>query len=231
MPSTRYRGRHRAPSTTAKTTVRVMTACAVAAGPLIAIAPPASAADVLDVIAQCESGGNPRATNPSSTASGLYQFLDSSWAAYGGLKYAKRAKDATPAQQREIAAIALARSGTTPWNPSKSCWGGKVGSVAPNAKTTPPKPVAPKTKAQAPSTPKAPLGSTQTMRPAKPAATPQPGGRHRAENAGTYVVRAGDTLSEIAAAKGTTWPKLWAGNRDVVRNPHLIFPGQALDVG
>jgi len=74
----------------------------------------------------CESGGNAKAQNPSSTASGLFQFLDSSWAAYGGTKYAARAKDATPAQQYEIANHAYAMSGLSPWAASRGCWGGKV---------------------------------------------------------------------------------------------------------
>lgn len=74
----------------------------------------------------CESGGNAKAQNPSSTASGLFQFLDSSWRAYGGTKYAARAKDATPAQQYEIANHAYAMSGLNPWAASRSCWSGKV---------------------------------------------------------------------------------------------------------
>lgn len=35
-------------------------------------------------IAKYESGGNPRAQNPSSSASGLYQFIDGTWNHYGG---------------------------------------------------------------------------------------------------------------------------------------------------
>jgi hypothetical protein len=35
-------------------------------------------------IAKYESGGNPRAQNPSSSASGLYQFVDGTWNNYGG---------------------------------------------------------------------------------------------------------------------------------------------------
>lgn len=32
----------------------------------------------------CESGGNPTAQNPTSTASGLWQILDGTWAGFGG---------------------------------------------------------------------------------------------------------------------------------------------------
>lgn len=47
---------------------------------------------------------------------------------------------------------------------------------------------------------------------------------------GSYVVKAGDTLAEIAAAHGTTWQNLYGGNRDVVKSPSSIFPGQRLRV-
>lgn len=38
-----------------------------------------------------ESGGNPKAENPTSTASGLWQFIDSTWAGYGGYSHASYA--------------------------------------------------------------------------------------------------------------------------------------------
>lgn len=38
-----------------------------------------------------ESGGNPRAQNPHSSASGLWQFVDGTWAGYGGYAHAKDA--------------------------------------------------------------------------------------------------------------------------------------------
>ncbi len=38
-----------------------------------------------------ESGGNPTAENPTSTASGLWQFLDSTWGGYGGYGHASHA--------------------------------------------------------------------------------------------------------------------------------------------
>lgn len=49
-----------------------------------------------------ESGGNLRAQNPTSSASGKFQFLDSTWAGYGGYLHAKDApasvQDARAAQ-------------------------------------------------------------------------------------------------------------------------------------
>ena len=48
-----------------------------------------------------------------------------------------------------------------------------------------------------------------------------------------YVVRAGDTLSEIAQAKGLSgnWKALYAANRNVIgADPDLVLPGQRLKV-
>lgn len=49
--------------------------------------------------------------------------------------------------------------------------------------------------------------------------------RHAAD---TYVVRSGDTLSSIAAAHHTTWPRLWAANRATIPNPNRIFPDERI---
>lgn len=59
-----------------------------------------------------ESGGDYSAINCSSGASGKYQFLDSTWAGYGG--YAS-ARDAPPEVQDERAAQLYAASGCRPW--------------------------------------------------------------------------------------------------------------------
>jgi nucleoid-associated protein YgaU len=45
----------------------------------------------------------------------------------------------------------------------------------------------------------------------------------------SYTVRAGDTLSGIAYwayGNGNLWPVIWDANRESIRNPHLIYPGQ-----
>lgn len=43
-----------------------------------------SLAGIAACIAKYESGGNPRAQNPSSSASGLFQFVDGTWNHFGG---------------------------------------------------------------------------------------------------------------------------------------------------
>lgn len=83
-------------------------------------------------IRSCESGPNGYATggraldydyrneNPHSTASGAWQFLDSTWDHFGGYS---RASYAPPAVQDEKARRTFASSGTSPWNASRDCWG------------------------------------------------------------------------------------------------------------
>ena len=65
--------------------------------------PSASEVSLLAQIAQNESGGNYSATNPASTASGAYQFVDDTWQWVAqktgvGMQYASAA-DAPPAVQ------------------------------------------------------------------------------------------------------------------------------------
>jgi len=54
-------------------------------------------------VMQRESGGNIRAKNPSSTASGKWQFLNSTWAGYGGYAEAWMAPESVQdAKAREL---------------------------------------------------------------------------------------------------------------------------------
>jgi len=63
-------------------------------------------------ICQRESRYDPRAQNPVSSASGKYQFLDSTWANYGGFQHAK---DAPEWMQDEKAREVWAATGGAAW--------------------------------------------------------------------------------------------------------------------
>ena len=46
-----------------------------------------------------------------------------------------------------------------------------------------------------------------------------------------YTVVAGDSLSKIATKyPGVTWQKIFEANRDQIKNPDLIHPGQKLRI-
>ena len=66
----------------------------------------------LEKIAQCESGGNPRAVSPSGKYRGKYQFDQATWEAYGG--HGDPAKASESAQDRVALKLYRAR-GTAPW--------------------------------------------------------------------------------------------------------------------
>jgi LysM repeat protein len=45
-----------------------------------------------------------------------------------------------------------------------------------------------------------------------------------------YTVKAGDSLSSIAAHNHRTWPQLWFANRHKIGNPNMIVPGEGLRI-
>lgn len=250
-----YRGRHRKPTQTSRKAATIAVTGAVGFG-LTPTAAFAAQPDWGPIIA-CESSGDPRAQNPSSSASGLFQFLTGTWRAYGGLEFAPTAAQATIEQQYTVANRAFAAESYRPWNSSKSCWQGRVGSSAPSET---------RERAQPRQEPQRPATAVTSGRAADGSGTyvcdsahlhfeacdphnlgetvdyPLYTGRHRAPEPATpapaasgsvHVVVEGDTLSEIAAAHDVEggWPALHQRNRQVVGgNPHLIFPGQRLDL-
>lgn len=49
----------------------------------------------------------------------------------------------------------------------------------------------------------------------------------------TYVVQKGDSLSKIAKREygdANVWPKIFEANRDIIKDPDLIHPGQTLKI-
>ena len=66
----------------------------------------------LQKIAQCESGGNPKAVSANGRYRGKYQFSRATWRALGGKGDPAKAAEAT---QDRLALKLLRRSGTSPW--------------------------------------------------------------------------------------------------------------------
>jgi hypothetical protein len=71
-----------------------------------------SAATVLERIARCESGGDPRAVSANRRYFGKYQFSPATWRAVGGRGNPARASEA---EQDRRALILYKREGTRPW--------------------------------------------------------------------------------------------------------------------
>jgi nucleoid-associated protein YgaU len=77
-------------------------------------------------------------------------------------------------------------------------------------------------------------GSSSTAAP--PAAAPAPSPGPTVGTAGSeqsYTVVAGDSLSKIAKrfyGDANKWPRIHEANRDQIKNPDLIHPGQKLRI-
>ncbi|MFE4514352.1 transglycosylase family protein [Kitasatospora sp. NPDC056783] len=230
------------------------------AGLVTATSASAASVSTWDAVAQCESGGN-WAINTGNGFYGGLQFTSSTWAAFGGTAYASQANLATKAQQIAVAEKVLASQGPGAWpvcsvkagltkggapaavdtsagstatkpaqTPKAAAKPAEAPKAAPKAQAAPKNDAAPKAaapKAAAPkadirkAAPKADQGATswKGSNDAKPAAK------------GDYTVKAGDTLSSIAAAQGLDWHDLYKNNAKVIGgNPDLIFPGQTLSI-
>lgn len=202
---------------------------AVGAGTTIATASTAHAdgLSVWDRVASCESSGNWQINTGNGFYGGL-QFTNSTWLSYGGGAYAPRADLATKAQQIAIAQRVLQGQGPGAWpvcsvraGLTRSNGGASASATAGGSTTTPVTVAAPK----------------HTTTPAKK--TPVTRSTHRvsivkapASTSAHYTVRAGDTLSQIAAThhiKGG-WQALWQKNKSTIKNPNLIRVGQIINL-
>ena len=232
--SFRARGRHRKPSTHART-IGLATAPLVALIPLAA-APAAEAATTgtWDRLARCESGGNWNINTGNGYYGGL-QFSYGTWLSNGGGRYAKYAHRASKGEQIAVAERLLDDRGWSPW-PACSR---KLGLDRSDAKGSPngtPERASRSTARKAPSKKKA--TSTKSHRAASPSATKKKAVRSKAKPVSArrasgkiYTVRRGDTLSGIAARRDVPggWQKIYRINRATIgKNPGLIRPGQRL---
>ncbi|MEV4201291.1 transglycosylase family protein [Micromonospora globbae] len=208
--SSAYNARHRA-VTARRVALGTLAAGAVTgAVALFGTASPAQAAVNWDAIAQCESGGNWHINTGNGYYGGL-QFSQSTWEGYGGTKYAARADLATRGEQIAVAEKVLDGQGIGAW-PTCGKKAGSTASTSTGKSST-------STGKSSTSTRDKERGSTSTTRTA-----PSSGGH-------TYVVKPGDTLSEIAEAHHVDggWRALYERNERVVGDdPGLILPGQRL---
>ncbi|MQY16086.1 hypothetical protein SRB5_62780 [Streptomyces sp. RB5] len=184
--------------------------------PLIAGAGTAQAAsvDTWDKVAQCEATGNWSINTGNGFYGGL-QFVQSTWAGYGGTEFAPRADLATKSEQIMIAEKVLADQGPGAWPVCSVQAGLTKGGPAPDFRTQT-------------------AGSDEAAQEAPKAEAPKVEiKQHKAPKAitkpGTYRVVKGDTLWDIAVrhdVKGG-WHAIYAANKTVIGgNPDLIFPGQ-----
>ncbi len=96
-------------------------------------------------IRACESGGNYRAQNSRSTASGAYQFIDGTWRSIPTSirGTASKAKLASNGQQDAAFRYYWGKVGSRAWNASSSCWypkaqrAGLIGRTSPTPTPSP----------------------------------------------------------------------------------------------
>ena len=193
---------------------------------------PTAPSTVWDDIAQCESSGN-WSINTGNGFHGGLQFTASTWKAFGGTRYASAAEHATREQQIVVAQEVQASQG---WNAWPVC--SKKAHAANQSRT--------KTVATAPAT--MPAHSSHAARPAHqptaaPAPTPVPPAavapstptltnQASPSQATTVLVQAGDSLSTIATRHNIKggWQWLYQQNKTQLTNPHLIRPGERLNL-
>ncbi|WP_028277477.1 transglycosylase family protein [Arthrobacter sp. I3] len=190
---------------------------ALSASAANAAVPTTAPASTWDSLAQCESGGN-WATNTGNGYAGGLQFSASTWAAHGGTG---SPANASRAQQIAVAEKVQASQGWGAWPACAAKLGLRGGAAAPQSAATSQRPAATPVAAKAPA------------RYAPQAAVPAP--RHVAPVAvsgQTYTIRSGETLSTIAGKLNIAggWHALADANTATISNPHLVFPGQVLQL-
>ncbi|MFH9863472.1 transglycosylase family protein [Streptomyces sp. NPDC017202] len=218
----------------ARTTAVLAGAALLAPLGLLAAGGDAAAADagVWDRIARCESGGNWHINTGNGYYGGL-QFSASTWRAYGGTAYAPTADQATREQQIAVAGKVQRSQGWGAW-PTCSTRAGASGG-APTAASGPAQGGSSTDGSSKKSSKNVTKNGSSTGGSSKAAdaAGRSPGHGSRGTSSrgdGDYTVRAGDTLSTIAARRGTTWQQVYTANKTAIGgNPDLIVPGLRLN--
>ncbi|KHF44176.1 transglycosylase family protein [Saccharomonospora viridis] len=226
-----YRGKHRKPSTTSRHLARFAVAGIAMGAPLTIAATPAQADSVnWDAIAECESGGDWSINTGNGYYGGL-QFKLSTWQAYGGTGMPH---EASREEQIAVAERVLQGQGIGAWpvcgpkGYSNASYQGTNTEGAPSSSDS--------GNSNSGSAAK-PAQSTQSAAPAQqsspapaPSAPSAPAGVAKSNPDGDYVVKKGDTLSEIAQEKGIEggYHTLMELNEGYISNPDYIVVGQKI---
>ncbi|MFF7378983.1 transglycosylase family protein [Streptomyces massasporeus] len=222
------KGKHRRPSKATRAIAVAGVAGAAVAAPLMAAGNASAAtASEWDAVAQCEAGGNWSINTGNGYYGGL-QFSASTWAGYGGTKYAATADQATKAQQIEIGEKVLAGQGKGAWpvcgkGLSSAAYTGGGSSDDSGSSSQSQQQSTESRETQQPA-------SRSDERPAAKKTVTTPTGKKVKKGDGEYKVVKGDTLSSIAGdekVKGG-WEKLYQLNKDIIDDANLIYPGQQL---
>ncbi|MFF7769210.1 transglycosylase family protein [Streptomyces massasporeus] len=222
------KGKHRRPSKATRAIAVAGVAGAAVAAPLMAAGNASAAtASEWDAVAQCEAGGNWSINTGNGYYGGL-QFSASTWAGYGGTKYAATADQATKAQQIEIGEKVLAGQGKGAWpvcgkglSSAAYTGGGSTSDSGSSSQSQQQSTESRETQQPA---------SRSDERPAAKKTVTTPTGKKVKKGDGEYKVAKGDTLSSIATdekVKGG-WEKLYQLNKDIIDDANLIYPGQQL---
>ena len=234
-------GRHRAPRTNH---AKRLVATGVIAGsglalPLIgATSAHAASVSTWEAVAQCESSGNWSINTGNGYYGGL-QFSASTWDAYGGTADASTADQATEDQQIAVAEKVLASQGPDAWPVCGPEAGLTQGGAAADVNTSSSSSSGSGSSSTASSSSSdsssssSDAGST-TQSSSAATSSSSDSAASTSSSSGDYTVKAGDTLSAIAAANDISggWEILYQDNKSTVGgNPNLIYPGQELQLG
>ena len=164
---------------------------------------------------------------PAAPSGGL-QFTPSTWRAFGG---SGSPEGASRSQQIQVAERVKAAQGMNAWptcskktgqtDSSPNSGSGSSDSGSSNSRSSGPGSSHPGS-SHSGNSDSGNSDSGPSVRQAAASSAPSSGG--------SYTVRAGDTLSSIAAARGTSWRALAQGNHDVLSDSNMIFPGQTLSM-
>ena len=229
MRDERYRGRHRAPSNTAKYVARSTAGATAFALPIVGLTGTAHAAtdEQWDNVARCESGGNWHINTGNGYYGGL-QFTQGTWMNYGGGQYASRADLAT---REEQIAIANKVQGSQGWGAWPVC-SRYAGPAQTDSWTSRP---APTSSSSASSTQASAAKHQSVQGDVLPAGLVRGTDTFRMLNASmggsVYTVKSGDSLFSIADKHNVSWRKLYRTNRTLIgSDPSLIRPGMHLTI-